>query len=125
MIRNFYIVILAGALLLALSGCSKATEPGIDSIWLGDACPNPLQIGDVTDIPYKVMTRDDEISLTIVNSRNQEVYYKSINQGDGTLQWDGRDRHGRLCAEGVYFYFLKYRMEGEPVQNSKKILILY
>ncbi|MDZ4183040.1 MAG: T9SS type A sorting domain-containing protein [Candidatus Cloacimonadaceae bacterium] len=96
-------VLMALALLLT-GGCKAPTAHGEADLWLGEANPNPFQIGESTRIEYRAPNSADSY-LVIQNCLGQEVYYQEVT-GNGSVFWNGRDRHGRLVSEGVYFFKL-------------------
>jgi len=103
-----------------LFSCQKAISAPEADIWLGEAKPNPMPEGANTSITYWVVDSDDDASLVILNSLGQEVYYKSIQPGYGTLTWNGKDNHGRVCAEGVYYY----RLQSDSQYLMNKLIII-
>ncbi len=95
--------ICAFSALLLIGACSDSTKPETGSVWLGEADPNPIHIGESTTIPYQI-EGSWNLDLIILNSLGQEVFNMSLPTGIGLLQWDCKDRHGRPVAEGVYYY---------------------
>jgi len=107
--------------LMTLSGCNIATANESDSVdpWLGEAYPNPMQLGEATTIKYNLKGLQD-VELVIANVLDQEVRKISLSQG-ASISWNGKDRHGRACASGVYFYYL--RKPGDFEGTHKLLLI--
>lgn len=92
--------------LVMLGGCRSTTAPEADSAWLGEADPNPMQVGTTTSIPVKTPA-GEVVYLFINNSLGQPVRNYSIVSGTNqVVKWDGRDQDGRICASGVYYYTL-------------------
>ena len=83
------------------------TQPGIPNIpvftELKQVYPNPFNPN--TNISYVLATPSD-VSITIYNSRGQEVRsFEKSNVAAGTwnLSWDGKDQNGTGLASGVYY----------------------
>lgn len=91
--------------LLVVSGCNSNTAPDTGSTWLGEADPNPLQVGETTTIPLRISDGDTGY-VFIKNSLGQPVRTFSFGEGSHSIVWNGRDDEGRICASGVYYYTL-------------------
>lgn len=74
---------------------------------LGQNYPNPFNPS--TMITYS-LPEATHMTLTIYNTSGQEVI-QLVNAGQGageyTVQWNGKDSHGRLVASGIYIYKMK------------------
>lgn len=105
--------------LLMLGGCRSTTAPEADSAWMGEADPNPMQVGTTTSIPVK--TPAGEVGYVFINnSLGQPVRTYSIVSGNQVVKWDGRDQDGRICASGVYYYTL---LTPSSSQTRKLVII--
>jgi len=102
-------------LCLGLASCSLFTDSndtdsqnqssaGESDYWLGDAYPNPMTVGGTTTFEYKVKD-GSEVSLVITNTLEQEILNITSSQS-GSITWNGKDKHGRVCGSGIYFYQL-------------------
>jgi hypothetical protein len=68
--------------------------------------PNPFR--EMTEIGYQVST-EGEITLEIYDTTGRVVFrhMETVNPGQGSLTWNGRDNTGRLVPSGMYFLRLK------------------
>ncbi|NOX36849.1 MAG: T9SS type A sorting domain-containing protein [Calditrichaeota bacterium] len=82
--------------------------------------PNPFN--PTTTIRY-ALPRAGDVTLVIYNSLGQKVH-TLVNRhqpaGRYTVQWDGRDKSGRVVPAGIYFYSLKV---GQFEQMRKMVLV--
>jgi hypothetical protein len=72
---------------------------------LGENYPNPFNA--ITHIPLNLSQVREPGQLTIYNPAGRQVAQYSINRGQPSLAWNGRDASSRLLPNGVYFYELK------------------
>jgi hypothetical protein len=82
--------------------------------------PNPFN--PVTTIKY-VAPRNGEMSLKVYNVKGQLVrtlINGTVEQGENSIDWNGKDDRGSQVASGVYFY--EVRM-GNDVQVNKMALV--
>ena len=82
--------------------------------------PNPFN--PVTSINYS-LPEAVHVNLEIYNVLGQKVRTlvdEPQLAGYKTVQWNGRDDHGRELAGGIYFY----RLEAGKYSSSKKLLLL-
>lgn len=82
--------------------------------------PNPFN--PITTIRYTA-PRDGELTLRVFNLRGELVrtlINGRVEQGAGSMDWNGRDDRGSRVASGVYFY--EVRMGGEA-QVGKMALV--
>ena len=114
-------------LCLLLASCTPFTAPQTSNhqsssldgdYWLGEASPNPMEIGGTCSFEYGAKD-DSETYLIITNVLEQEVV-RFYNLQSGNTHWDGKDRHGRVCGSGIYFY--KLIMEDGEI--LRKLLII-
>jgi hypothetical protein len=110
---------------LLLAGCSLSTAPepvGIyaqdssddNAFWLGEASSNPMPLGGTTSISYGIGNGTDT-RIEIINALEQEVWSKTVSQS-GTVNWDGKDKYGRPCPTGLYFF--QIARPGERIRNK-------
>jgi hypothetical protein len=85
---------------------------GINSI-----APNPLMAGSECIIQYKSSRSG---SLEIYNLKGQLVQSLSTAANNNTLHWDGRDKQGRQCSNGIYFC----KLTGTENSQPKRIVIV-
>ncbi|MDZ4181732.1 MAG: hypothetical protein U1B83_02555, partial [Candidatus Cloacimonadaceae bacterium] len=69
------IPVLMAITLLLTAGCNAPTAHDESDLWLGEANPNPFQIGESTRIEYRAPNSSDSY-LVIQNCLGQEVYYQ-------------------------------------------------
>ena len=100
------------------------TQPGIPNIpvftELKQVYPNPFNPN--TNISYVLATPSD-VSITIYNSRGQEVRsFEKSNVAAGTwnLSWDGKDQNGTGLSSGVYYI----RMNAGQDSFMKKAVLM-
>ncbi len=83
--------------------------------------PNPFN--PITTITYHLIAETD-VSVIICNLRGEQII-RLLNDrqsaGVYKVQWDGRDRNGKLAPSGVYICMLKT----ETQVRSRKILFLH
>ena len=82
--------------------------------------PNPFNPD--TNISFEVK-KQGETSLKIYNARGQmvrELISGDMQPGIYNAIWDGRDKHNRLQASGVYFV----RLTGNSALNVRKIVLM-
>lgn len=108
-----FAIILCIGLLIASCSLSTAPEPvGVNAqdapddnaLWLGEASANPMPMGGTTCFSYRISNGTDT-RIEIINALEQEVWSKTVSQS-GTITWDGKDKYGRPCTTGIYFYQL-------------------
>lgn len=82
--------------------------------------PNPFNPS--TTIAYE-LARSSHVRLDVYNAAGQLVrVLVDADRGPGRhqLEWDGRDRHGRGAASGVYFY----RLQAAEFEQSRKMVLV-
>lgn len=82
--------------------------------------PNPFN--PTTTISYDIKDASD-VSLAIYNVKGQMIrsLVNEVKQsGHYTVQWDGKDTHGKIVSSGVYQYVLKTN----NYQESKRMTLL-
>jgi hypothetical protein len=95
---------------------------------LGRLYPNPYRprLGQLLQIPYRVLSVDGgkSIELRVIDLQGKLVRRIStvtaLGGGFGSMAWDGRDDHGRLLADGVYFV----RLQGPGIDDARQIILL-
>lgn len=101
----------------------------VDGGWPGAARPGdglrntPNPVGRAgTEFSF-TLPEPTLVSLRIFDVQGREVAVlleKTRQQGTVTLRWDGRDRHGREVASGIYLY----RLEAGSVVRSRNLVIV-
>ena len=90
---------------LSLMSCEPATKPDSPTAaecWLEKLEPNPMPEGGSCEIVCGV--KDGlQARLAILNSVGQELRDWNLTAGTSFVNWDGKDRHGNICASGVYY----------------------
>jgi len=95
---------------------------------LGRIYPNPYRPrnGQWLQIPYRVLPADGgkSVELRVFDTSGRLVRRISApappGGGFGSLAWNGRDDHGRLIADGVYFV----KMKGPGIDNARQLVLL-
>ncbi len=83
--------------------------------------PNPVGRGG-TEFSF-TLPEPTVVTLRVFDVQGREVAVlldKSRQQGTVSLRWDGRDRHGREVASGVYVY----RLEAGRVVRARNLVIV-
>jgi len=78
-----------------------AVLPDVTS--MGEAWPNPFKASANVEVSLKA---GETGILTVYNLTGQIIRSYQVNEGIQTINWDGKDRSGRSCGCGVYFYKL-------------------
>ncbi len=82
--------------------------------------PNPFN--PVTTIRYDLPVTSD-VQLIIYDILGREVtrlVSKKVDAGFHTVQWNGRDKYGKMMTTGVYFYLLRT----DNFTKTKKLILL-
>ncbi len=82
--------------------------------------PNPFSAG--TSISWYLPAKADA-ALEVYNVKGQKVrtlLHSRLEQGGGSVTWDGRDDSGASCANGVYYY----RLTSGQDACTRKLLLL-
>ncbi len=82
--------------------------------------PNPFNPSTV--IEFRLPVRAD-VTLTIYNVLGQTVrvlFAGTLDEGQHTYEWDGRDQNGSTAQSGIYFY----RLQGPAWSDVKKMTLL-
>ena len=108
---------------LEQTGTAVEEESGAvlpNGTWLEQNFPNPFN-GE-TAIRFALLERG-KVELVVYNLAGQKVVELIAGvetAGEHVVLWDGRDRHGRELASGVYFYRLRL---GDQMQTRKLALL--
>ncbi len=95
-------------------------EPGVESIWVGAARPNPFVVE--TEIPITIRG-SGRVRVTIVDVSGRTVRTLdagSLGPGARAVRWDGRDDRGGTVAAGIYFA----RVQAGPTVGQTRLLFL-
>ena len=82
--------------------------------------PNPFN--PTTTLRYQLPDRS-HVNLTIYNVLGQEVRTLvdgTMERGEYTIAWNGKDRFGKKVASGIFFY----RIQAEHYVKTRKMIIL-
>ena len=83
--------------------------------------PNPFN--PETSIFYSIIN-NGLVELSIYNIKGQlvkELVNSSMNAGEHTIIWNGKDASGRKVGSGLYFYKLK--VDGKTIDTKKMMLL--
>ncbi|MFH1070972.1 MAG: carboxypeptidase regulatory-like domain-containing protein, partial [Candidatus Glassbacteria bacterium] len=104
-----------------LNGDSEPDGPKLPRAFaLAQNYPNPFNPS--TTISYTIAD-PAQVALTIFDLRGRKVATlvdRQQEEGDYTVQWDGKDSEGRTLSSGIYFYRLK---SGAEVATRKMVLL--
>ena len=109
--------------LMALAAMTAVMEEPVTvphEFRLEQSYPNPFNPN--TTIEFSVPTRGD-VELAIYNLAGQKtrrLLSTVLDAGDHSVTWDGRDKHGRELASGVYMY----RLQAGELVDSRRLLLL-
>ncbi|RMF61492.1 MAG: T9SS C-terminal target domain-containing protein, partial [Calditrichaeota bacterium] len=108
-----------------VTGISDNGSPDAESVPDGFALlqnyPNPFN--PTTTIVFNVPEGQTSVRLVIFNVLGQEVLTlvdQPLQSGVHRIQWDGRDRTGRIVPSGIYLYRLK---AGKFTETRRMILL--
>ncbi len=102
-----------------LVGIGSDDEHAAGSFYLAQNYPNPFnpetnigfRISDVGIVQLKIYDISGRLLKTLVN--------ESMNAGDYTSVWDGKNRFGQEVSSGIYFYQLSVKASGKKKQITK------
>ncbi|MDD2890263.1 MAG: T9SS type A sorting domain-containing protein [bacterium] len=101
-------------------GIEESNKPTISTYSLSNCLPNPFTRN--TEIKYFVPT-NSFITVKIFNLSGQEVtslVNKEQNSGSYAINWNGKDKNGKLLPTGMYLYQLK---SGSFSETKKMVLM--
>ncbi|MCB5224499.1 MAG: T9SS type A sorting domain-containing protein [Candidatus Syntrophosphaera sp.] len=84
-----------------------------------NAYPNPFKAGNNTNIEVSLKAGETG-SFTIYNVMGQVVRTVSLNEGNHTINWNGRDSRGTAVGSGIYFY----KLSTPSFQQTRKLVIV-
>ena len=96
------------------------TTPAILATELQPIYPNPFN--PIAYIPYTLETKS-EVKINIYNTRGQVVKTFDLGtqkKGYHRITWDGRDKDGNLCGNGIYYVVMK---AGNQISQRKVVLM--
>jgi len=82
--------------------------------------PNPFN--PITTISYQ-LPENGKVELTVYNLKGQKVktlVNETLDYGDHTVIWNGKDDNGKSVSSGIYLYKLKT----DNFENTKKMILL-
>lgn len=83
-----------------------------------NAYPNPFKTNTTITVDLKA---NETGTIAIFNVLGQVVRTFSVNQqGQHTINWDGRDSKGSSCSSGIYFY----RFSTPTTSQTQKLIIV-
>lgn len=110
----------------SLNNLSSATNVGGDASLI----PRVFELHQNTPNPFNSPTRiafsmkePADVVLTVysvIGRRVATLVAGQLGEGDHSVIWDGRDRHGREVSSGVYFY----RLSSGSSAETRKMLLL-
>lgn len=84
---------------------------------MGQAYPNPFRGASSIDVSIKA---GETGMVTIYNVAGQAVRTFPVVQGLHKINWDGKDRSGRVCSSGIYYY----RLSTPSTNVTRKMVII-
>ena len=86
---------------------------------LKNAYPNPFKVSASTNIEVDIKAGETG-TVTIYNILGQTVKTYTVNAGQHTLNWNGRDSRGNSVGSGLYFY----KLSTPSINQTKKMVIV-
>jgi len=81
--------------------------------------PNPVKIGDMSPIYFANLTYQAEVFIYTLDGI--ELRKLTESDGNGGVEWDGRDETGNFLESGIYLFNVKGTDEfGNPVESGLK-----
>ncbi len=81
--------------------------------------PNPFSGNIATNIDVRV--KENETSqLSIYNLKGQLVQTENLTTGEHTISWNGLDKTGKRCSNGIYFV----QMKSASYNKTAKVLLM-
>jgi hypothetical protein len=103
------------------NGVNDNNAPQVGNFSLNQNHPNPFNPS--TTISFALTKNTPALELNIYNLKGQLVktmFNGSLEKGNHSLVWDGRDEKGASVSSGVYFYRLS---DGTDSQQRKMLLM--
>lgn len=96
-------------------------ENSLDKVYV---YPNPIKLNEDPDIYFANLTKYAEV--TIMTLKGEVLRTLTESDGNGGVEWDGRDAHGNKLNSGVYLYKVSGKNnQGDTFDSSlKKIMII-
>lgn len=86
---------------------------------LRNAYPNPFKAIGSTTIEVDVK-ENDHGHVAIYNLVGQEVISWPVASGNNQINWNGKDKSGKACATGVYFY----KLTTTSLNQTRKLMLV-
>lgn len=86
--------------------------------------PNPIRKSENNDIYFANITQNAKITIQTIDGA--EIIKLFENDGNGGVEWDGKDRNGNELPTGIYLFKVEgVNSKGEKVESkTKKFVIL-
>ena len=91
-----------------------------DQFKLGEPYPNPFNPNVNVNL---TVIKPGEYKILIYSIKGENVWewnYRSLDDGDHILHWNGMDQDGRPVTSGVYFF----KVINENTTQNRKIILL-
>ncbi|MDX9789750.1 MAG: S8 family serine peptidase [Candidatus Kapabacteria bacterium] len=75
--------------------------------------PNPIKMSESPEIFFANLT--PRAKVTIITGDGAEIITLEETDGNGGVEWDGRDRNGKLLPVGIYFF----KVSGDNSENIR------
>lgn len=90
---------------------------------LANAYPNPFNPASSMLTSSFTLSKSEEISISIFNVKGEKV--RSLingnhNAGSYSINWNGKDEHGKVCSSGVYYM----TMSTSNYSTTRKIVLM-
>lgn len=85
--------------------------------------PNPIKRSELSQIFFANLTQNATITIKTIDGAEIIKLYE--NDGNGGLEWDGRDRNGNLLPTGIYVYTIEGKNSyGDSVMSDMKKFVV-
>lgn len=105
-----------------LSNTTMASLVGKHVVAIGDTFPRDGESGD-TELHYD-SPQDAAATLNIYDESGKVIWSEpvSLQAGEGSLEWDGKNQDGQTVAEGEYrFELVATDNEGNSIEVSERV----
>lgn len=113
---------LSNHLLTQLLAQSGAGGIGGVADWIGKEARSTAPVwfaDDPVTLELQPHALADSVTLVATDAAGKEVRREEIGQGQGEVDWFGRDAQGNKLPDGLYAFHLESRREGELIATTK------
>jgi hypothetical protein len=93
-------------------------DPHDEVLFIYQNTPNPFK--GSTTISYSLPKHSDNAVITIYNVKGDVVKEFSLEDTEGSIQWNGFDQYNKAVASGVYFY----KLQGDSSSQTRSMVFM-